>query len=770
MKCNKCEFFNVQNAKFCGNCGGALNKKKTTFFVMICFVVVLFITVGVILIYNSSKFDDPFENIDKITFNNDEIKTLHQRPESSVLESIEKDFNNGYLSSDEYVMQLLYSIYDYNSLSDNYKGYSRGIEPTQLIDIAYQLIDELSYDTLASILEKYFLGHVKWNVDDNFLSDVSNKNKSFHLNYLGASENDVSKLDNVILSNNNNFLIYYTTSGANAITKSEAEFIAKSLEFAVSSIKNTFGLDFVYEPKIDDLAAATSVITFGKDNRSKAISLLKKNKINIEHIDKALPVFVIDTDSANTGIHAFYSGYMPELAELIVRYEALKEENVHYASIITSYTSPFMVVGSELSNFNNTQLVATHELSHHYEKYICGYGVYSNCESGHFTKETIANFVASSVVKLNNQDTFLNDQAVSFVEDIESSIDKIGIKYGGEKASGYGQFIFAHNYAQIVPNGENYLFDSMNSVEPLKHLYDRAAGKYDDVLLSVAKKNMTLEYDNKLLIPFDTEANRIIYPYNYKDIEATSSKVVNTIDYSSMHYYYINPRSFSVKSTLTFEGVENELFLLMFVKNGDSYEFLHSQTLNDVFTINLDDFSYYPELVIAIVNTSILENVDYSYLLNEKDENNDIFDASELDLKDYKDVIEANETFTCHSLDIDDEFKTLLQIKLAFKEEKVSDMYFKMTLQLLNYDPNDKTFLLSQQLVSGMFEVMKQSYEELFENFKIIAKESPEEYAVTFKLTDDFYKALRNSFELDGEDKYSIIRSIEKEGFACSYE
>ena len=67
--------------------------------------------------------------------------------------------------------------------------------------------------------------------------------------------------------------------------------------------------------------------------------------------------------------------------------------------------------------------------------------------------------------------------------------------------------------------------------------------------------------------------------------------------------------------------------------------------------------------------------------------------------------------------------------------DKISDMYFKGTVQMKEYDPESPTFAISQKIVSGLLYVIQQTYEEQFKNFKVITKEGTDKYSVTFKIT-----------------------------------
>lgn len=135
-------------------------------------------------------------------------------------------------------MQLAYSIYDTSELNYKYKTSSLDYNnPMDLFEKAFGMKDDLSNDTLVYIFEKYTLSNVVWDVEeDATVSGTSNKGLyDYEVMPLVDKDANLSKLNNVILSSNKNFLVYYTTDGTNAITKTQAEKIASF--FGINSRK-----------------------------------------------------------------------------------------------------------------------------------------------------------------------------------------------------------------------------------------------------------------------------------------------------------------------------------------------------------------------------------------------------------------------------------------------------------------------------------------------------------------------------------------------------
>lgn len=108
-------------------------------------------------------------------------------------------------------MQLAYSIYDTRKLNYKYKTSSLDFNnPTELFENAFSMKEELSNDTLVYIFEKYTLSDVVWDVEeDATVSGISN-NELYDYEVMPLVDKDanLSKLNNVILSSNKNFLVF----------------------------------------------------------------------------------------------------------------------------------------------------------------------------------------------------------------------------------------------------------------------------------------------------------------------------------------------------------------------------------------------------------------------------------------------------------------------------------------------------------------------------------------------------------------------------------
>lgn len=772
MKCKNCGYENIQSAKFCSNCGNKQQKNGNKKVIIISFCVLIFIIALVCIIVNlvkkSNSFEDPFESVDDIVSNNSLISIEKYDNTESILHALNKSYEENKITADEYIMQLAYSIYDREMLDDKYSDMEVGLfEPNQLFEKAVELVDSLSPSTALYITKKYFLGDVKWDVGtQNATTGVSNKLvNNYKLIKTNTEETDLGKLDNVVLSTNGNFLIYYTKDGKNAITDDMANKISNFLEECVSSYKNMYGLDYEYSAQLQDnpYGELVETLTFGAmaQATTTAQNLLKSKGIDISYMESAMPVYIIDTDVENTGALGFYVKPIDLSPVVIKAYQLMSEANVNVDSVATTYSFPFFVVSSTIDDFENMKLVLAHELFHHYQKYICGNGNYGECISGQFTSETTANLVASKIQVNKKTSSVLNGHAMAYVKNVSSSIDKVGY--------GYASFVFANNYADNVINGTNHLFNSLKSSTPLKYLYDNSGGKYKDVLLITAEKNLTLDYDNVSLIP---SVDYFEYkPSNYLELENVNIVKDITINYSSMQYFYMNPDNYERTTQISFNANSTDLSLMLFVKESGTYKLLHTHTFNNEFTVNINDFNYYDEIAFCIVNSSIENTISYNIDLNINGTKDVTVGSESLNITTLEDIINETSSFVCYDIETDGEYITIQQIKLDFNtDNQLIDCYFKGTIKMINYDKDNPAFFIAKKAASGLLYVMKKSYKDKLKYVDIITSEEDDKYSVTFKITKDYYEALKNSFDLEGQSKEELIMNIRKEmGFTCEY-
>ena len=734
-------------------------KKRKRLFIILGIVVIILIALK---INKSRGFNDPFDDVDILGDTGGVINNEKLRDMNTLSKKLEEDYKSGKLSSDEYIMQSAYSIFDKDKLDSEYKNLDiDSYNPSKLFENASGMLDKLSDETLLYIYNKLTLSDVEWNVveDKAEIKDMS-FDSSYDIELMG-NDNKISKLDEVKLSDNGNFLIYYTKKGHNAITDTDAGRIASILEQSVDTYRSEFGFDYSYSAHFEVFSVALSECPLGSA-KGRACSLLRDHDIDISYLNTAMPVYVIDTGDDN--VLGYYLPYINDFQQLIVKISTLlKDYGEAMNQAAATYSFPYFVVNSNISNYDNTNIVAAHELFHHYQHYICGNGGYADCPTGNFPIETTANLASINVNNINNINTAINGHAAFYSSEADKSVDQAG--------DGYGTFVFASNYMDIVPNGKNYIFNSVKENNPLNYLYDNSSDKYKEVLVTTAEKNITHDYDNKLLIA--ARDGNFYYPSGQDTIGYTDFSKTKPMNYSSMHYYYINPRGYHRGNQLSFSGNSRDLTLLVFIYEGHTYKKIYSQTLSgdtSEFVINIDDFNHYGQVAFGLVNSKVNETLRYTYELDTNGTKTPTVTAESLGLdSDDRDINDFN-SFICSSVEDNSSYNVITQIKLSFdKKGKINDMYYKGTIRLKEFAPDDPAYKIAKNLVSGAFKLMQIAYKEQFKYFKVITEEQDDKYMITFKITKNYYDALNNSLKIKGQTKYDIISEIEVEGFICHY-
>lgn len=774
MKCSNCGFVNKEEAKFCGSCGIKLeqrrhkNNKKKIFVSIILIFILIFVLTFIFNFNKESIFDDPFQDVDKLLMNNGFQYSDKKLEINSLVNSLEEDYNSGKITADEYIMQLAYSVYEIDKLDDKYKNLDFGVvDYNTIYEKADELIDNISSDTIKYLLEKYFLLDVmiEDSADNNQVENQDNNISNYEVTPVVSKEGNLQTLNEALLSENGNFIIYYTTDGDNAITKDVAEKTAYELENIVEMYKEKYGLDFIYKPDDDFLESLFTPIP----DTIRPFALLRKNGIDPKYIETAMPVYILDLSDA--GVAGYYTGPIEFWVKAYGKFSDLWEDyEIRIENMLTAYSFPYFAVNSSPDDLDELKITLAHELFHHYQKYICGDGEYKTCLADNFTVETTADFVVTDNLNIDRIGTLLNGHAWKmYINEVSSSIDKVGEEGYGEAGTGYGAFVFAKNYSDVTENGADIWISSIKYENPLSYIYNQSNENYKKAFLLMAERNLTLDYDSKIYLASDTE--KIYFPSNYKNLGTTNNIYNMNIDYSSIQYFYVNPSSYNPKSQIVFSGENDNLSLLLFVRDNEEYKYLYTHTLTNDFVININEFNGYGQVVFAVVNSEITDSISYKIEVLEDGNKLPTVTISSLGLLTIDDMIENKTSFMCYQINEDEEWYNIYQVKVGFNDlEELNEMYYKGIYKFKNYDEDSAIFNASKKIMSGFLFIMKQTYKQQLKYVDIMTKEGTDEYSVTFKVKKNYYDAFLGSFSASNNKKKDIIEAIQKQGFICIYE
>ncbi len=771
--CSNCGVENESNSAYCISCGNSLEekteqvkKKKKGKGCLIALIVILLIAgliVGGIFLYKKlTYFEDPFEEPTVKT--SVDIKSFN--------EQLNEDLASGKISKDQYVIQIAYALYE----PDRVLYDSNDIESVDFEDLSRALEkygNELSYDTMLYIYKKINLSDYTWSTGDNTSYENDNEASVYNvsMSYMSNKpDGNVKKLDGVVLSKNKHFLVYYSTEGRYPTKKSQAKKIANYLEGVVDTYKKDFNLDFDYDIQynIPD-GALTKPYSY-----NSVVKLLEENNIDEKYLKTAMPVYLIDNDSEKTNHSGFYVKTIDNVF-LRLMYGSgpsilnSAEQNINY----TTYGFPYFVLSSSLIGTDDQYLVGAHELFHHYQKYICGNGEYKECVSGEFTTETTASEAALHAYKPKAY-VSLNGHSGVFLDGLNKDKGISYMAYNGGATGGYVTYVFANSYEEVVSNGSKIMFDSMKYEKPLEYIYNNSGGKYSKAMLKTSEKILTEDYSNKALIPRDQISHEQIYPKNQYNLPGSfgiQSKYVAT---SGIDYYFIKTYNYPEKSQLSFSkslDTDKDLYLLLFVRQDskDKYKLVYTHNLDKEFILNIDDFRYYNDVAFSVVNGGISKSVLYSFEIKENGEKTPTVTAKSLNLKEpktnKKNIVTSK--IVCSKVESEEYIKSTYQVLVSFdNKDEVNDFYVKGTIEM----EDNAIFKIAKGVTTGAVFLLKQKDKEEFGKITLRTYDEGNRYIILGRVKDDYYTAIKSSFNTESTSKEDIFNAIQNEGFTCQYQ
>jgi hypothetical protein len=740
-------------------------KKKGGLIALIVILLIAGIIVGGIFLYKKlTYFEDPFVEdpvVDSIT-------------QKSFEEQLNEDLANGKLTVDEYVMQLAYALYEPDKVLENYTG-SDSIEFTDVYESLEKYGENLSYETVLYIYKKYNLSDYIWATSDDETYKNNNEANVYNasVKYMtDKPDGNVKHLNGVILSKNKHFLVYYSTEGRYPTSKSQAKKVANYMENVVDTYESEYNLSFKYELNYNT----------GMDNAltkpysyNAVVKLLEENNIDTKYLDIAMPVYIIDNESEKTNHSGFYIGVSDNIFTRLsfatgpfITYSA--EENVNY----TTYAFPYFGLSSSLVGTDDQYLVAAHELFHHYQHYICGNGSYGYCASGQFTTETTASEAALRAYKSGGKYTMLNGHSGFFLQNMNdgNGLD-VFAKYG-DSGGGYSAYVFASAFEDVVPNGYKVMFDSMKSTDAFQYIYNNSNGKYGDALMKTAERYVTLDFENKALLPLDQISHEQVKPKNHYNISGISGVQSEYINISNFNYFSIRTYNYPEKTQLCFSRAfkdDDELYLLVFVRDGNKFKKVYKHHLDEEFVMNIDDFRYYDEISFMVVNTSISKNILYSFQLVKDGTKKPTITAKSLNLKEPKANKKKKQVTTsrivCSQVEDVEYIKSTYQVMVEFgHNDDIKDMYVKGTVEM---EEDNAAFKIAKGITTGAIFLLKQKYKEEFGKITLRTYDEGNKYIILGRVKKDFDTAARNSFGTNDLTREGIFKAIEDKGFTCEY-
>lgn len=314
-----------------------------------------------------------------------------------------------------------------------------------------------------------------------------------------ATTKNAIALTHAKLSPSQKFIVFYTTSGDDAITDEDAENLAIMFDDVIASYKDNLGLEYSYAKK-----GGSVIKSVGMTN------ILKANNISTDILDSAMPIYVADPFRGDSNVLASYAGeawtsittkiimklgQIPLINNKLLGMDDGMIDSLTFYDSVPSY--PFVNIGPRNIHDPSLKSTVAHELGHHYDDIykFNTYGEYGRGEK--FIKETIANWMAANVVSDTSETSVINGGHYNRTYLAEGS--DLSVNLATPDFLGYPPYAFLENYSNIVPNATTIMLDATYYGDALNYLYKEAgAEKFAKVMTSLAEKNLTGDYNGKL--------------------------------------------------------------------------------------------------------------------------------------------------------------------------------------------------------------------------------------------------------------------------------
>ena len=527
-----------------------------------------------------------------------ELQVEEELPNNSgdiINEQLWQDYQNGKISTDEYVKYNLYTAYDSSLLPKIYSKSNNRIAIIHVEDLINKYYNELFDDTLRYFAEKINLANVTFELDkENTETNDKVTISDLLIEKVDAKSEKVTNLNKAILSSNGNFVVWYTTTGDSATSYEAAKKIADGLEATVSKYDELSSNKFKY---------VSNVISKGNKYQDQ-VEILKNSNIDVSYLENAMPVYLINYDG--NSLASYLSGY--GIGREIINKIFGSDPN-------GAITFPYILIKpSSFSDFESLEQLYNHELFHHYQKQIlCGSDI---CEDGGdpYILEATANW-ASSIVSINTKSLgFLNDWAGTARKYASTFMSNEFANQYGTGSVGYAMFVYLSNYASFVSNGTEKIVQSIYESNSCKYLNDNAYNsELEQIQKNIVLKNLSQDYDNNNLLVSKNYGSGITVKK-----EITGAAKIENIELNriAIDYYQLkidNNSDFEI--TLKGNNISSgQVYAYIIAEQNNTYEIINSSQYyaHDHIFENINS-SDYDNLYLAIANISLTTNYNYSF-------------------------------------------------------------------------------------------------------------------------------------------------------------
>lgn len=534
--------------------------------------------------------------LSKPKYNNTEVGGKEEPVTNKLLENqLLVDFQNGEITTDEYVKYNIYAKYDKSML--DYK-YSKIPDVANIETLIKKYYNELSDETLQYYVEKVNLNNVTFELDkENTSSESEDEDKiglsDFFVSKVYAKSNKVTNLNKAVLSQNGKFVVWYTTTGDSASDYNTAKKIADGLEVTVAKYDEKFNSKYSY---------SVNFLSKGKKYEDQ-LKALESSGIDKSYLESAMQVYLIEHD--NKALATYYAGY-GILREIINKFVG--------GDYNGSIAFPYIIIKpSSFSDFERLEQLYNHEMFHHYQYCVLSEKLNKEIGEDEYIFDATANWASALISNKTTTKGYLNEwagEARKFSSDLMSK--ELAKIYGTDYLA-YALFVYLYNYSTEVEEGTEKIIQSIYENDSLKYLQENSTiAERRTVLFDVALKNLSQDYSNKNLIVYKEYNSGVTIKQTIKDDAEMNDIKVNRlgIDYYRLNKencdfnIYINEAKNSIEEVYAMiisekDGVFNKIAWLNLNKN--------ERFLGTTNPINYDN------VYLVVVNSSNIEESYYSF-------------------------------------------------------------------------------------------------------------------------------------------------------------
>lgn len=500
-----------------------------------------------------------------------------------ITQQLWNDYQDGKITTDEYVRYNLYAEYDNSLLDKKYSSLQRNqvaFDTDELIDKYY---NELSDDTLRYYVSKTNLDNITFELDkenENSKNDKLSMSNLF-VDTVYAQNIKVTNLNKVFLSQNGNFMIWYTTTGDSATDYNTVKKLANGLEKTISEY------DKIFDSKYD---FNSGILSKGKTYQNQ-IEILKNENIDEKYLESAMQVYLVNYSDDSL------AKYVRGSQNMIKFWYKIKDGD-KYGSIILPY---ILIKPSTFENFENIEQLYNHELFHHYQhNVLCGT---SNCVMGNdpYIIEATANWASALVTHKTNDKGYLNEWAGTARKYASTYMSDEFINKYGINTVGYILYVYMYNYASNASNGIQKIINSIYQDNALKYLQDNTTTEeLAKIQTILSYENLLQDYSNKNLI-VETEFNA---PIQIKET-ITIEKNINDVKIHplAIDYYLLDVNSKEQQYEIKLIRDNASINVSLIGEINGKYKLLENSSIKkENFVFNTNYYDEYDKLYIAVSN------------------------------------------------------------------------------------------------------------------------------------------------------------------------